>query len=235
MHRKQTVVFPLLKWISFWKGYIVLTWFFEGVLGKRTWVTSCNPGAIFIYLFLLKTQLSGWLHLAKLPSRSLTASFPLKKKGHPQKKHVIFQPSMFRGELWVASLRVTGKQYKGNPLENFRGNLVDHLVAWKVFKMWADCLGFWSLKKCPQPQTRWVAIPQATTKTTKRFPRCLRWFQHYLQIRNRTFFWTEIPQKDGAGVRKKWCKQKGGEFCDGIPNCFLCVFFDSESGFWMVY
>ena len=151
----------------------------------------------------------------KLHSRSLTASFPL-NIGHPKKKHVIFQPSMFRGELWVASLRVTGNS-KGKSAE-FQGK-----SSWsscvKSFQIWADCL-------CPQPK------PVGEIHQAQQNPRCLRWFQHYLQIREQDF-WTEIPQKDGAGFGESVQKRRG--FCDDIPKCLCVFFFDSESGFWMLY
>ena len=142
----------------------------------------------------------------KLHSRSLTASFPL-NIGHPKKKHVIFQPSMFRGELWVASLRVTGNS-KGKSAE-FQGK-----SSWsscvKSFQIWADCL-------CPQPK------PVGGIHQAQQNPRCLRWFQHYLQIRNRTFE-PRSPKKMVRGSEKVCKKEEDSVMTSrSVCACFFLI------------
>lgn len=89
--------------------------------------------------------------------------------------------------------------------------------------MWADCLGFWSLKRCPQPQTRWWRFlkPQRKPETFSQVPSVIPALPPDPE---QDRFLTEIPPKKWCGGSEKVCNKKK----EGILWChpeFFCVCF----------
>lgn len=90
--------------------------------------------------------------------------------------------------------------------------------------MWADCLGFWSLKKCPQPQTRWGRFLKPQRKPRNVFPGAFGDSSITSRSGTGPFFKRDPPKRWCGGFGEGVQKKKGGDFVMSSRIVF-CVFF----------